>query len=231
LCTQYIATVSRRDSSIDREREADELSSEAVAKLLGASGIGMEHGLGANSGEEVPTMWDISDNPERDERVAWLINQVGGQQVLKHRHEDIRRSRHGGKWRGDGYRQVQLETEHIKDLSVQPDDPHHEEDMRKVWRGLLAMAKSEFEPEADVLLLLASMAQDHEVQASFGAEWPVSQMVGALNLRHPVPPWNDDRVENAKKRLKSWIVRLKRIHGLDADALKDLFARRGRKEG
>jgi hypothetical protein len=126
---------------------------------------------------------------------------------------------------------VQLETEHVKGLSVQPDDPHHEEDVRKVWQGLLAMAVSEFNPGADVLHLLDLMARDAEVRADFGAEWPVSQIVSALNLKHPIPPWNDDRVENAKKRLKNWIVRLKRIHGLDADALRDLFARRGSEEG
>jgi hypothetical protein len=176
-------------------------------------------------------MWAISDNPKRDERVVWLIDQVGGQQALKHRYEDIRRRLHGGKWRNNGYRQVQLETAHIEGLSVEPDDPHHEDDVRNVWRGLLAMAVSEFEPGADVLLVLDLMAHDYEVLGGFGAEWPVSQMVSALNLKHPIPPWNDDRVENAKKRLKNWIVRLKRIRGLDASDLMDLFARRGRKEG
>jgi len=55
----------------------------------------MEHDPGVNSGEEAPTMWAISDNPKRDERVVWLIDQVGGQQALKHRYEDIRRRLHG----------------------------------------------------------------------------------------------------------------------------------------
>jgi hypothetical protein len=86
------------------------------------------------------------------------------------------------------------------------------------------------EAGADVLLLLDLMAHDPEVQSGFGAEWPVSQIVSALNLKHSIPLWNDDRVENAKKRLKNWIVRLKRIHGLDAGDLMDLFARRDREE-
>jgi hypothetical protein len=77
---------------------------------------------------------------------------------------------------------------------------------------------------------LGLMADDHEVQAAFGAEWPVAKLVRALNLKHPIPPWYDYRIENAKKRLKNWIVRLKRIHDLDADGLTDLFARRGREE-
>jgi len=119
----------------------------------------------------------------------------------------------------------------MEGLSAEPGDPHDDDDVRRVWRGLLAMAASEFRPGADVLLLLDLMAHDYEVQAGFGAEWPVSQMVSALNLKHPIPSWNDDRVENAKKRLKNWIVRLKRIRGLDASDLMDLFARRGREEG
>jgi hypothetical protein len=224
LCARYIAGTSRRDPSID----VRELFNEVMAKLVGVSGVGTEHDPGIDSGEEIPTMWAVSDDPKRDERVAWLIGRVGGQQALKHRHEDIRRRRHGGKSKGDGYRQVQLEKAHIEGLSVEPDDPHHDEDIRKTWRGLLLMALEKFDPGTDVLLLLNLMAHDHEVGAAFGAEWPISQMVSALNRKHPFPPWNDDRVENAKRRLKNWIVRLKRIHGLNEDDLKDLFARRGR---
>jgi hypothetical protein len=225
-CKDYIAAASRSDWRIG-EWEADELSSEVFAKMLGVSGIGMVHDPAVDSGKEVPA---IPDNWTYCERVTWLVDQVGGPQALKHRHEDIRRRRHGGKWRGGGYRQVQLKTAHVEGLSVKPDDPHREEDARKAWRGLLAMAASEFKPAADALLLLGLMARDPEVQAGFGAEWPVSKLVSALNLKHPIPPWNDDRVENAKKRLKNWIVRLKRIHGLSTDDLEDLFARRGRKE-
>jgi hypothetical protein len=227
LCLTHIADASRRDPSIDSEGEVDDLSSEVFAKLFVASRTRME---GDPFVGEVPTEWEISDDPLRDTRVIWLIDQVGGQQALKHRQEDIRRNLHGGKWRGNGYRQVQLETEHAEGLIVEPDDPHREQDARKAWRGLLRMAVSEFKPGDDVLLLLDVMAHDHEVRAGFGKEWPIRQIVSALNLKYPIPPWRDDRVENAKKRLKNWIMRLMRIHGLDADDLKELFARQGREE-
>lgn len=222
LCGRYVA--SRRDSSID----TSELSSEVFAKLLGASGIGMEGFSRFRANEEVPTVWAISDDPERDERVVWLIDQVGGQRALMHRQEDIRRRLHGGKSKGGEYRQVPLKTEHIKDLSIPPDDPHCQRDIRDAWYGLLKMAASEFKAGDDVLLLLDLMAHDPEVRARFRKEWPVCQIVRALNVKYPTSPWNDDRVENAKKRLKNWIVRLKRIHGLDTDDLEDVFARRGR---
>jgi hypothetical protein len=224
-CARYIALTS--DPGV-WQPGLGELSSEVFAKLLGASGIGMEGFSRVRSDEEVPTVWAISDDPERDERVVWLIDQVGGQRALMHRQEDIRRRLHGGKWKDGGYRQVQLETEHIKDLSVPPDDPQCQKDIRDAWHGLLNAAVSEFRAGDDILLLLDLMAHDPEVRARFRKGWPVSQIVSALNLKYPISPWNDNRVENAKKRLKNWIARLKRIHGLDADALKDLFARRGR---
>jgi hypothetical protein len=228
LCMEYIVAASRRDSSIDCHQEAEELRSEVFFKLFGSSDIVVEHDFGIIS-KKIPTA--ISDDPGQDERVIWLILQVGGPGALKHRHEDIRRRNRGGKWRDEGYRQVQLEMAHIAGLSVEPDDPYHEIYLRMVWRGLLKTAVSQFRPGVDVLLLLDVMAHDPEVRAGFGAEWPVSQIVSALNQINPVPPWNDDRVDNAKKRLKNWIVRLKRIYGLDTDGLKDLFARRGREAG
>jgi len=63
------------------------------------------------------------------------------------------------------------------------------------------------------------------VQACFGSGWPVRTIVEALNRRHPAPAWDDDRVENAKKRLKNWIVRMKREQSLDSIDLMSLFVR------
>jgi hypothetical protein len=229
LCARHIALASRNDPRLDRDSEALELFSEVSAKLLGLAGTGAgrsdEHEGG---GTDVLPPLAASADPKRDGRVSWLIDQTGGRHALTHRYEDIRRRRHGGKWRGDGYRQVQLQAEHVDVLSVDPDDPHHEDDMRRVWRGLLAMAKSEFTPDADVSTLLNLMARDSEIQAGFGTEWPITQIVNALNQHCASPPWVDDRVENAKKRLTTWIARLKRNHGLNADDLMALFARHGR---
>jgi hypothetical protein len=226
LCTRYIALASRHDPKLDRESEGLELFSEVIAKLLGVTGAGGEQN-DEGAGDNHPA-WTISDDPKRDERVAWLIDQIGGPHALKHRYEDIRRRRHGGKWREGSYRQVQLEAEHIEHLGVDADDPHHDDDVRQIWRGVMAMAASEFDAKADVLVLLTLMAQDPDIQAGFGAAWPIAQMVDVLNRRYPDTRWNDDRVENAKKRLKNWIGRLQRAHGLDANDLMDLFARHGR---
>ena len=229
LCTKYIASLHM--PMAERQEEALELFSEIMAKLLGVSGRERAYDNEETSDSQIGLTWPISDDPKRDGRVIWLIEQVGGAHALMHRHEDIRRRRHGGKWTSSGYRQVQLGPEHIDTLSSNPDDPHHDDDMRLVWRGMLAMAETEFETEADVTLLLHLMAHDSDIQAGFGAEWPITQMVVALNQRHPNPSWDDDRVENAKKRLKRWIARLKNNGGHGTDDLMELFARYARRQG
>ena len=222
LCANYIASL--RIPMTDRESESLELFSEVMAKLLGVAGSSTGQSVGENDEESLPT-WTVNDDPKRDEHVSWLLSEVGGRSALAHRHEDIRRKRHGGKWREDGYRQVQLDEEHFEKLSVDPDDPHHEKDIRHVWRGVLAMAKTEFKPNEDISILLDLMAHDADIADGFGSEWPIREIVDALNQRHPNPPWNDDRVDNAKKRLRNWIARLKRNHGLDSTDLMGLFAR------
>jgi hypothetical protein len=226
-CVRHVARVLRHGPSADRNSEALELFSEVMAKLVGAMS-GADDAVGDYVGRDVGEPWTSHDDPKRDGRVAWLIREIGGQKSLAHRYEDVRRRQHGGKWRRDGYRHVQLEEEHIENLAVEPDDPHHETDVRRAWLGLLALAQAEFRPDEDVSVLLDVMACDPEVQAGFGAEWPISKIIAALNVRHPARPWNDDRVDNAKKRLKNWIARLMRDNGLDAVDLMGLLARRGR---
>jgi hypothetical protein len=89
--------------------------------------------------------------------------------------------------------------------------------VRLAWQGLLAAAQRQFAPHTDA-----------DVQAAFGGEWPIRQIVSALNARYPIPPWSDDRVDNAKKRLKNWINRLAHDHGFDSIDLMALFARGAR---
>src|SRR2546430_10028987 len=36
---------------------------------------------------------------------------------------------------------------------------------------------------------------------SHGSRWPVGRLVTILNAEFSPPPWSDDRIENAKKRL------------------------------
>jgi hypothetical protein len=241
----------------ERASAAGELLSEVMAKLLG---------VGSSSGAEnelqqadqiacvsddaqlpsVPSFQTNADDPEKDERVRWLIQEVGGRRALKHRFEDIRRRR-WGRAQGLGYRTVQIsalsnagpETDRDEDILAQQEmrdgrlqedheDPHHDQDVRRAWIGMLAAASSRFKPHEDVRKLLDLLARDPDVQAGFGVEWPVRKIVEALNIVDPDPPWNDDRIENAKKRLRNWIGGMKRDHGLDQTDLMALFARYGR---
>jgi hypothetical protein len=219
LCTNYLASLSL--PTADRESVAGELFSEVMAKLLGVGGAAV--GGDDGKGEAAPYACPADDDPKRDCRVAWLLSEVGGRQALAHRLEDMRRQRHG-RWREGGYRTDQLVDEHVAGLSVDPDEPHDERDTQRVWQGVLVAAASAFEPGEDVYVLLELMAGDAEIQAAFGPGWPVRRIVGALNRQHPGMPWNDDRVENAKRRLTNWIARLQRDRGLDQADLKDLFA-------
>lgn len=251
-CMHYI--VSLGVPLTDRSSAAGELLSEVMAKLLGiGSSSGAEDQANhmpqsVPSDEQFPSAASFQtsvDDPEKDERVRWLIQEVGGRRALKHRFEDIRRRR-WGRAQGLGYRMVQIsalgdagpETDRDEDILAQQEqrdhlqedreDPHHDRDVRRAWTGILAAASSRFKPHEDVRKLLDLLASDPDVQAGFGAEWPVRKIVDALNIVDPDPPWNDDRIENAKKRLRNWIGGMKRDYGLDQTDLMALFARYGR---
>jgi len=58
----------------------------------------------------------------------------------------------------------------------------------------------------------------------------VGRLVTVLNAEFSPPPWSDDRVENAKKRLLNWVQRLMRQNGLDATDLEAVFARVARQQ-
>ena len=222
LCAVYIASLGLPAS--ERQSATLELVSEVMAKLAGAVALSAERTDVQGSGHELPDANTISDDPRRDGRVIWLIGEVGGSSALRHRQEDIRRRLYG-RWREGGYRTAQLDEEHIADLAVDPEDPHRDQDSRKIWQGVLVAATSHFRPEEDVTILLDLLAHNDQIQSSFGAEWPVSQIVVELNKKHPHPPWTDDRVDNAKRRLRNWIGRIRRDYGLDSTGLMDLFAR------
>lgn len=241
----------------DRSSGAGELLSEVMAKLLG---VGLSSGTEDNQQQaallpESPSLdeqpatalsFQISiDDPEKDERVRWLIQEVGGRRALKHRFEDIRRRR-WGRAQGLGYRMVQIsalgnagqESDRDEDILAQQEqrdrlledheNPHHDRDVRRAWTGMLVAASGRFKQHEDVRKLLDLFAHDADVQAGFGAEWPIRKIVEALNAIDPDPPWSDDRVENAKKRLRTWIGGIKREYGLDHTDLMALFARYGR---
>ena len=76
---------------------------------------------------------------------------------------------------------------------------------------MLAIASRRFKPHEDVQKLLQVLAHDPEVQAGFGVEWPIRKITEALNSVDPDPPWNDDRVENAKSACGTGSVALSAI--------------------
>lgn len=256
LCTDFVTSLGMPRA--DRASAAGELLSEVMAKLLGVGtslniddDMQQANRITQKSPSENQWPFDSSletniDSPERDGRIRWLIKEVGGRRALEHRFEDMRRQR-WGRWRGLGYRTSQIsapanfdsgidrdeeiltqQDEHARELQEDHEDPHYDRDVQRAWIGMLAIASRRFKTHEDVQKLLQVLAQDPEVQAGFGVEWPVRKIVEALNIVHPDPPWNDDRVENAKRRLRNWIGGIKRDHGLDQTDLMALFARYGR---
>jgi hypothetical protein len=68
------------------------------------------------------------------------------------------------------------------------------------------------------------------LEGSQGSRWPVGRLATVLNAEFSPPPWSDDRVENAKKRLMNWVQRLMRQNGLDDTDLEAVFARVARQQ-
>ena len=229
LCHSYLQNRRVPASEISPK----ELVSEIWRKLLGT--ISQDNDETVTPG--IPTSWSVNAKaPERDGRVEWLIEQIGGSDALGHRHEDILRQRYGRSLPGRGRPMVQLGNED-EDFGTEPDPGQRgmleEVDTRRVWHGLLVTADLQFQRDDDVSMLLQLLADVPDIlESSTGGQWPVKKIVTLLNDRFPLPIWNGDRVDNAKRRLVNWINRLMRRNGLDATDLEALFARVAReKEG
>jgi hypothetical protein len=204
----------------------EELVSETWQKLLGT--VSLNHA--PEFVPVAPTEWSTDPEvPERDGRVVWLVEQIGGLEALSHRHEDILRQRFGRSSPDRGRRIVQPETKDgLSDIGADPQEGGalQDTDAKRVWRGLLLTAAREFQPDDDVRSLLQVMAGDPDIlDAWSGEQWPIKMIVALLNLRFSPPPWTDRRVDNAKRRLLNWIGRLMRKNGLDAVDLEGVFAR------
>jgi len=253
-CETFIATV-RVDRS-QRKSEVDKLVSEVVAHLLRATSIHREDTsmdsdapvIEANTPSApavamhqapAPLPWFAKGRvnvyePIRDCRVIWIIEDACNRQALFHRYEDVRRRERGGKWSGSGYPLVAVDEQTLDQLSGHYDPAEDEtdslqaEDSRRAWEGLVHLAVHQFGPDDDVVTLLRVLAGDRDTQDSFGTQWPIGKIVRALNQGEPQATWNDDRVDNAKRRLTKCIVKIKQTHGLDAVDLRALLARYGR---
>jgi hypothetical protein len=213
------------------EVTADELLSEIWAKLLGTMSLDNTE---TEKLTALPAEWSVdSDAPERDGRVVWLVREIGGPTAIAHRLEDISRQRHGRFQSGRGRPIVQLEDEdETTDTVSEPEQPNpsNQLDAYRIWRGLLITATLQFQAQDDVLKLLRVMDDVRDILEESSGQWPIKRMVDLLNKHFPPPSWNDDRVDNAKRRLVNWIKHLRQKHGFDTTDLEGLFARVARKQ-
>ena len=183
LCRSYLEN--RRVPA--SEMSPKELVSEIWRKLLGTKSLDNDETITPG----IPTNWSVNANvPERDGRVVWLINEIGGSDAIAHRHEDILRQRYGRSLPGRGRRMVQPGNED-EDFGTEPDPQPgmlQELDARRVWRGLLVTADLQFERHDDVSMLLRLLADVPDIlEGSTGGQWPVRKIVTLLNDRFPPP--------------------------------------------
>jgi hypothetical protein len=227
LCRHYL----RSNPEAASEISSEELVSEVWAKLIGSVTMPDPNDPAERSNFPDPSDWTIDPHvPENDGRVVWLIREVGGPRALAHRCEDIRRRRWGRATPGVGRPLVQ--PAESPDIETDPDEVGLESaDAVNIWRGVLITAERTFQPDDDVCKLLRMLAKVPGVlDESHGSRWPVGRLVTILNAEFSPPPWSDDRVENAKKRLLNWVQRLMRENGLDATDLEAVFARVARQK-
>jgi hypothetical protein len=231
LCRHYLRNRRVSPSEISLE----DLISEVWEKFLGATSL-------PNDDEELlsdPSEWSLDpDTPEQDGRVVWLhreMQKTCGAQALAHRCEDIRRKRWGRAMSEGGRRVVQPdENEDFSDIGSDCDQEAvlQEADARDVWRGLLLLVEQELSPDDDVVKLLSLLKRQPDIFDDMpGMRWPIGALIELLDRDFPPPPpWNDDRVDNAKRRLRRWIKGLMRKNGFDVIDLEALFARVARHE-
>jgi hypothetical protein len=227
LCRHYLRSKPEDASEVSSE----ELVSEVWAKLIGSITMPDPNDAVERSNSPDPSDWTIDPYvPENDGRVVWLIREIGGSRALAHRCEDIRRRRWGRATPGVGRPLVQLSE--LPDVETGPDEGGlGQADAVNIWRGVLITAERTFRPDDDVCKLLRMLAKVPGVlEGSHGSRWPVGKLVTILNAKFSPPPWSDDRVENAKKRLLNWVQRLMRQNGLDATDLEAVFARVARQQ-
>jgi hypothetical protein len=220
LCRSYLRTKRVPASEVSPK----ELLSEIWVKLLATVSLD-------DKAEEFTSVtdWSVDPAPERDGRVVWLIEEIGGFDAIRHRHEDLLRRLHGRFQHGR--RPIkQLENED-EEIASDPDESStlQQADVRRAWRGLLITANLQFQKHDDVSKLLHVMDDVRDLLEESSSQWPIKRMVDLLNESFPPPSWTGGRVDNAKRRLLNWINRLKQTNGFDTTDLQDLFARVARR--
>ena len=223
LCGAYV----RRNSPSGITTE--DLVSEVWEKFLGATSLRDKD----EDPHTEPSQSTIDPHdPECDGRVVWLqkeMQSICSNQALAHRCEDIRRKLWGRALPQGVRRIVQSEEGDDFDESSSDSDQEHslvEADSRAVWRGLLLLMEQELPSDDDVTRVLSTIKKEPDIFESSSTRWPVGTLIRLLSRDFPPPPpWDDNRVDNAKRRLKRWIQGLKKRNGLDDIDLEALFAR------
>jgi hypothetical protein len=213
LCADWL----RRQRISSSETSSSELASEIWLKLVSTLSP-------ANNDSGIIRGAVGAADPRNDDRVLWLIAEIGGSQAIQHRFEDIRRERYG---RGGRLKQPGEKPNEDEPGASTPQygSPRHLQDLRDVWRGMLIVARQDFAGTDDLLLLLQLLADEPELlEESWGHQWPIQRIVELLSNRPPPRDWNQTLVDNAKRRLTGWIGRLMRKNGFDEVDLEALFA-------
>jgi hypothetical protein len=221
-CSWYLR--SRRVSGA--EVTIEEMLSEVWKKLLSNISIQAEH----TSSPFEESSVDLTA-PDRDGRIVWLIEEIGGPEAMSHRYEDILRQRYGRSTAEAGRPMVQPDGDEEFESIVGASEPQVEivEVARLAWLGLNILAERRFSPDDDVSMLLYLFKETPDLfEEAAKGRWPINDIVSNLNIIFPDPSWRVDRVENAKKRLVNWIAHLRQKNGFDQVDLEALHVRVGK---
>jgi hypothetical protein len=204
------------------EVTSEEMLSEVWRKLL--SSISVQDETAGLPFDESSVDLDAAD---RDGRVVWLIEEIGGSEAMSHRHEDILRQRYGRSKADVGRPMVQPNSdEEFERVGASEPPTEIEEVARLAWLGLNKLAERRFLPDDDVSMLLYLFKETPDLfELAARGQWPINEIVSKLNVLFPEPGWRVDRVDNAKKRLVKWIERLRQKNGLDQIDLEALLVR------
>jgi hypothetical protein len=217
-CSRYL----RRSAVNNSEVSVEEMLSEVWKKMLSSVSVHDE-----NVALELERLTIDPRSPEGDGRVIWLIEEIGGAEALAHRHEDILRQRYGRYIPERGRRIVQAEDdEEFEAIGVYQPPAEVEDVSRLAWSGLIKLAERKFPPNDDVSALLQLLDQTPDLFDKAGTgKWPINDIVLGLNSLFPDATWDDDRVDNAKRRLTRWTSRLMEVNGLDQSDFEALLVR------
>ena len=222
-----------------RDITTDDLYSEVYCWLIGVTGNAEED---VPRHDEETSSYEVHEDPKHDQRVQVLLNSATNWRALKSRCSDIHKLR--SKWfryaPGGSARPV-LVSDEVLEKEID-DRPKIEGALRTSERaaaihGAVILAESEFAPDDDRLLLLRALECHCDLWDEFSAPqprseplmgcdggrsrapraliWPVKDIVEALNKEPLNGPWDNKRVDEAKRLLVNWMFRIMKRSGFD----------------